>query len=526
MAPTQRFEAGNVLGAYVLQAYVGRGGYGEVWRAARREARYARPVALKIPQPDGVSPPEVEQMLREQLLQEIETWIRASGHPNIVPFHEGFEHHGGWVLVSEYIEEGSLHAHLVKQPERRLGPPEAIRVVSAILTGLEHLHSRGVIHRDLKPGNILMQSGTPRITDFGISRFTKTGVRTKTPLGSVAYMSPEALDGRIDQSVDLWSAAVLLHEALGGRPPFDGESHSALMIAIQSRHPRELPDDVPVALRRLLARALDKNLGNRFPTAQEFQTALSTLSAGDERNSGRTTLPPSAPVNPMDGAEMVSVPAGRFRMGDRRAGGITRTVTLSRSFYLYRCPVTNSQYRKFVDATGHRPPAYWDDSRFNRDRQPVVGVDFSDAERYCEWAGGALPTEAQWEWSACGSTGLRYPWGEDEPDLERAHFGESLRTGSPADVPGRASGASWCGALDLCGNVWEWCRDWHREFPLRENGMTLEDPEEREPTPARCIRGGCWLDRAAALNPAGRQHNAPAVRSPLLGFRVVIPTAG
>ncbi len=526
MALTHRFEAGNVLGAYVLQAYVGRGGYGEVWRAARRDARYARPVALKIPQPDGCSPPEVEQMLRDQLLHEIETWIRASGHPNIVPFHEGFEHHGGWVLVSEYVEEGSLHAFLQQQPQRRLQRQEAIRIVAGILTGLEHLHARGVIHRDLKPGNILMQSGTPRITDFGISRFTQTGARTETPLGSFAYMSPEALAGRIDRTVDLWSTAVLLHEALGGRPPFGGESHSALMHAIQTQHPRPLPEDIPSGPRQLLARALDKTLSNRFSTAREFRSALESLSAAESHRTGPASQAPARRVNPIDGAEMVAVPAGRFRMGDRQAGGITRSVNVTTGFYLYRSPVTNAQYRKFVAATGHRPPAYWDDSRFNRDRQPVVGVDFSDAERYCEWAGGALPTEAQWEWAACGASGGSYPWGEDEPDPDRAHFGGSLRTGSPAEVPCRELGASWCGALDLWGNVWEWCRDWHREFPLRENGMNLDDPVELEPTSARCIRGGSWLDGVAALKPALRQHNSPTALSRLLGFRVVIPTAG
>ena len=121
------------------------------------------------------------------------------------------------IIVSEYADGGSLNGWLKANGGKAPTEEKALEMMRGILLGIEHLHSRSVVHRDLKPDNILLQGGFPRITDFGISRIVGEGTMSTKAIGSPAYMSPESFAGNKSQQADIWSAGVIFYEMLTGR---------------------------------------------------------------------------------------------------------------------------------------------------------------------------------------------------------------------------------------------------------------------------------------------------------------------
>jgi formylglycine-generating enzyme required for sulfatase activity len=228
----------------------------------------------------------------------------------------------------------------------------------------------------------------------------------------------------------------------------------------------------------------------------------------------RGWVPSLAPAGVM---EMVLVPAGDSWMGSEDGGSEERPrrkVYLD-GFYIDRTEVTNAQYRRFMEATGQRAPAYWGNSRFNAPDQPVVGVDWGDARAYCAWAGKRLPTEAEWEKTARGPDGRRYPWG-DEWDPRKANFAEG-GPGKPTPVGSYRAGASPYGAVDMAGNVWEWVADWYqRDYYTKAPSRNPPGPDQGA---LKVLRGGSWYDYPFDLRAAYRSFSTPDFRITYIGFR-------
>ena len=220
-------------------------------------------------------------------------------------------------------------------------------------------------------------------------------------------------------------------------------------------------------------------------------------------------------VNQTDGTELIRIPAGEFTMGSEKgAEKPVRQVHLD-DYWIARNPVTNAQYRRFIEATGHDKPSYWDQKRFNKPNQPVVGVTWHDAKAYCDWAGLELPTEAQWEKAARGTNGQTYPWGEDEPSDKLCNFNGNV--GATTEVGSYPDGASPYGCLDMAGNVFEWCQDWYGEY----NPKKTKDPTGPSKGTSKVLRGGCWykgLD-ASWVRCAYRNRLPPVGRTNRIGFR-------
>jgi formylglycine-generating enzyme required for sulfatase activity len=210
---------------------------------------------------------------------------------------------------------------------------------------------------------------------------------------------------------------------------------------------------------------------------------------------------PTLRVNPVDGSELVLIPAGAFMAGDPDQSDNRPQRMELPAFYLARYPVTNAQYAQFLTAKPETAkPRFWDDEQFNQPQQPVVGVRWQEAEAYCGWAGLRLPTEWEWEKGARGTDGRPYPWGNDEPDETRANF--ESRVGQPTPVGSYAAGASPYGLMDMAGNVWEWTASLYKEE---------ED--------WRTVRGGCFNFDAQNLRAACRLNFHPGNRNFNLGFR-------
>lgn len=224
----------------------------------------------------------------------------------------------------------------------------------------------------------------------------------------------------------------------------------------------------------------------------------------------------------VQGVELVQIPKGRFLMGSPEGVGDDderprHEVELA-SFFLARTPVTNEQYGRYLDANPDvDKPRYWADSRYNQPSQPVVGVSWHDAQRYCGWAGLMLPTEAQWEYACRARTETRYWSGDDVDDLRRVGWYSGNSEGRLHPVAEKEPNPF--GLYDVHGNVWEWCLDgWGASYttsPQPVHGLRREPVGDGY----RVVRGGGWRGDADSARSAYRYYHDPGNRYDYIGFR-------
>ena len=275
----------SLTGRYAIEHELGRGGMATVYLA--RDLKHDRRVAVKVLHPDLAA-----ALGAERFLAEIRTTANLQ-HPHILPLHDSGEADGLLFYVMPFVEGETLRARLER--EQQLPIDDAVRISREVLSALDYAHRHGVVHRDVKPENVLLHDGSALVADFGIAlavqsasgpRMTQTGLSLGTP----SYMSPEQAMGEkhIDGRTDIYAAGAMLYEMLSGEPPFIGATVQAIVAKVITERPTPLStvrDTVPAGVGAAVLKALAKLPADRFATAAQFAEALVR---------GATDAPPSA----------------------------------------------------------------------------------------------------------------------------------------------------------------------------------------------------------------------------------------
>ena len=492
----------KTLAKYEIIATLGSGAYATVYRA--RDLELGREVALKVLKPGLVADETALARFRR------EAQVLASlVHPHIAFLWDMGQEAGYYYLALRYIAGPSLKQRLAQNGP--LGWEEVLQVTTQVAEALDFAHARGLLHRDVTPGNILLGKEEGAVlTDFGLVKaLDHTGLTTTSSgfAGTPAYIAPEIWRGQpASPQTDQYALVCVLVEMLTGQALFAAPNPPAIM----ARHfaapdlPAAWPPGAPPALSTALRKALAQDPSARFAKAGEL--ALALRKTAPLRPHLAASLP-AQPDNPA-GIEWVEVPAGNFLYGDTK-----EKMHIRKPFLIGKYPVIQAQYQRFIDANSDHPVPYAEgdaNKPYNWDRQarrcppgkenhPVVLVSWRDAQSFCRWANCRLPTEPEWECAARGADGRIYPWGEDWVPGKYANSAE-IKISETTPVDEFPAGVSPCGAWDMSGNVWEWT-------------ASLFDQKNY------VLRGGAWNEGGNHLRAATRNAYPPGVTGYFIGFR-------
>ena len=535
---------------YRLKKQIASGGFSSVWRAIEQSQR--KQVAVKILHSyyaDIAS-------YREDFLQSAEAMqkLQQLGCPNLVKtisipqsskktlFNYNPKIQSCY-YVMELIDGQNLYSAILNK-ETVLSEEKMFNVVDAVSKALIFSHQHGILHKDLKPQNILIDSeGNGFLTDFNlvVMKSESEQVSSSSAIGTYIYSPPEVLGYEdVDQRGDIYSLGMTVIFGLY-------RNHLPPEALIDSRNFISKRIKCSPEMKGVLLKATEFDPENRYSSVAEFHTAL--FAAWENRNQQLISVP-------VPSKEEETVPDKPYKFHQLKP------------FEISKFPVTNTEFSHFVEHGGytkeglnrwwseigsevwnayrireeHRHmsrmrredepaehPLFWNDRKYNHPAQPVVGVSWYEAEAYCNWLLAqmrekdadswqskiiSLPTNLQWDFAGGGIWEYAYPWEHKEksaPTKRLANFND--KEGAPSVVGKFPAGASWIGCHDMSGNVLEWCRDFHqKELPNDENDID------------RCIRGGCFFDDSIerSIRISDLRGRKPAYRHSAIGFRIVV----
>jgi serine/threonine protein kinase len=554
-APTPE-DLSKLLPGYAVSEIVGRGGMGVVYRALQSDLN--RQVAIKI---------------LPRLMEESEGFIKrfrqeaqalaSLSHPNIVSIFDFGEVDGQFYFVMEYVDGLTLRDVI---RSGGVPPVEALAMIIQICTALQYTHDQGIVHRDIKPVNLLIdKKGVIKLTDFGLAKLvqsTPSGdalTQTNQQIGTPFYMAPEQRSNAdtLDHRVDIYALGVVFYELLTGKLPAGAFTPPSSEVEIDAR------------LDEVVNRAMADNPEKRFQHASDMKTEVDEISRtgstspsgtipnrkrvilagalytlmlalviglgvwkpwegnGQESNERLQNSSAKGPPQLLDLREGVQmelawIPPGSFQMGSpdteegRKEDENLHEVTITKGFWMGKYEVTREQW-EFVMGRNTR--------KFKGNRNPEDNkiVNWHGCQKFAEklnekveGAAFRLPTEAEWEYACRAGTSTRYYIGNKESDLDEAAWYAKNRDGFAQEV-GRKTPNNW-GLYDMLGNASEWCSDWHG--PSYPNEPQV-DPQGASEGVDKVIRGGFWNASVDTCRSAGRTKRKPSSTRYGIGFRVV-----
>ncbi|MHB8542158.1 MAG: serine/threonine-protein kinase, partial [Candidatus Acidiferrales bacterium] len=279
-------EPGDELGErYRIEGLLGQGGMGRVYKAYDKELD--RTIALKVLQPELTTDPNAMQRFKQELLL-----ASRISHKNILRIHDLGEADGVKFISMAYVEGKDLH-HLLRE-EGKLPTARAQKIAEQLCEALDAAHSEGVVHRDLKPQNILMgKNDHVYVSDFGLAKSLEASAagmtRTGQYLGTPKYMAPEQVEAKpVDNRTDLYALGLILYEMVTGEEAFKGDSTLQIMyrrVKEKPPNPKQVNPELPDNLTRVILRCLERDPARRYPNAKEI---LADLHSGRATSAGRS----------------------------------------------------------------------------------------------------------------------------------------------------------------------------------------------------------------------------------------------
>ncbi|MFB4286722.1 protein kinase [Nonomuraea sp. ATR24] len=285
----------TLAGRYRLDTRIGAGGMGEVWRG--EDTVLARTVAVKVLLPGRMQDPGFLARFQGEARA-----MATINHPGVVDVYDYGVSGDTVYLVMKFVDGEPLDRLLGRLG--RISPQPAMELIAQAASALQAVHDQGIVHRDVKPGNLLVQrDGTLVITDFGIARSDLANRLTDAGmvLGTAAYCAPEQAEGApVTPAVDIYALGVVAYECLAGQRPFDGDSPVTIALKHIREAPPPLPPDIPGPVRALVERALSKDPARRFPSARAMSDAARMVATGE--------IPMTQAALPTTGATMAPPP--------------------------------------------------------------------------------------------------------------------------------------------------------------------------------------------------------------------------
>jgi len=568
---------------YKLLELLGSGSYGRVYRA--RRLNYESDVAIKILHTYLLDPD-----VRKRFYREAKATFKLSKHENIVrmvDFVDGAANQSLVYIVMELLEGKPLN--MILRDERLIEPRRAVSLMCDVCDGVGFAHSQEVIHRDLKPHNIVVlpagsgrKSETVKIVDFGLAKLRRTelsladasitliGMMFGTPL----YMSPEAWrGGSVDARSDIYSLGATMYHMLSGRPPFQGNNLPDLQRRHEEENPPPLAGDETLGLKpleRVVMRALEKDPDKRQQTAREFaeelQAALEVTPAPAPSPVTLQLTPFTFKVAQVDAhakvgepierralcfkeridsetLEMVEIPEGKYTRGSppgewgRHDDESPECEVTVPPFFMSKYEITQAQWREVasfdkVDVELDPDPSY-----VRGDKKPVERVSWYDAVEFCKRLSRhtgreyRLPTEAEWEYACRAGMKAPFCFGDNISwELVNHNAHHPYRPGNPKGT--FRSITTVVGSLGFANNFGLYDMlgnvwEWCDDVYHRNYYDAPADGRARLGGDQldRVVRGGSWSAPAKDCGSAARSCNPPNARNDDLGFRVVCSLA-
>ena len=544
-----------ILDKYRIVKTLGEGAFGEVYLVTHLRLNVPRVVKLLRRDAPGIGSGDYAEIQARFLLEgQLGARLnKTKPNPRLLQIYDSYIDEKLSLLEMEYAAGGSLAQRIQnnRDHDQLMSVEEALRVAAEVAEGLAALHALDIVHRDVKPANILFdEEGHARLADLGLAQVPGGGSlrsQLSTPRphpGTPGYMSPEQMNSGnyLASASDTYSLGATLFEALTGRV-YSGKRPGTRASSLRA----DLPAQVDELLARLLAENYRERPWDGAEAAGLLRDVLQTFTgehqekeveAEQQHQAGELARKlteekkrPELMIELAPGVtmEFMRVPAGEFLMGsdpnkDKQAQSWEQPqhkVTLNENL-IGKYPVTNRQYQAFVQATGRRAPQHWSNNKIpaGKEEHPLVYVNWQDAADFCEWAAkvsGArvrLPSEAEWEKAARGTDGRSYPWGDAAPDAQRCNFNEHVKDTTPVGKYSPA-GDSPYGCADMAGNVWEWVADWYGSY----TSTPVSNPSGPKTGTSRMLRGGSWNKNNGNMRSSYRNLNDPSYTNYDIGFR-------